>query len=142
MGKLALSIVCLVIIVGLWITQTTFKQEQAPNSITFQTIEKIENYAKIIISPSLSIKKNILSFDLNIESFQNPILIDNSPLETILLKWENKVIEPIEWEELYKDEFSLKGILKFPISSTTDKMFTLTIFDKEKMNFYWQKKND
>ncbi len=98
----------------------------------------IENYLKIDAKPIKIIQNKDIVFNVRLESYQNPDILDLDKIDMALLEDSaGNMVKPTVWKELKHDDYSQEGLLVFPLPSESPKTVRLIIFELVERSFKW-----
>ncbi len=116
------------------------KAQDITLNLSHQT--SIENYLKIDVKPIQITQNKEIVFSVQLESYQNPDILDLDKIEMALLEDnDGNVTKPTVWKEIKKTQYLRSGLLYFPLSVEQAKSIKLTIFELEERNFEWKMLN-
>lgn len=121
------------------------KQLTKPEKIIFHfaPVESIQNRIRMQVKPVRLEQEMFLVFHLEIETFQDPEILEFNPKEISHLELvkdeigEVTILNPIQWKETHKDEYRKDGELYFKLNQPLAKKITLVIYELEKREFVW-----
>ena len=132
---LGILIICFlggIIFIGVKTVSLSEKQE----ALDRQT--KIQNEVKITVRPFLFSKENIISFMIELESYEHADLAHINVLESsFLLDDEENPTLPFLWEEKEKGKYNQKGVLFFKGIKETTAFISLNIYELDEQIFTW-----
>ena len=139
--KWRLMVIPIILATIVWVGINIKKLNNETQCFKLKQIQKIGHETRYTLTPNLDYLSKEISINITIESNEHP---ENhaEPLEKrVLLTINNEeIITPKTIMKLSKDQYHLKGILKFKIKSEfrTIKTINLMIFDHEEHTFKWE----
>jgi hypothetical protein len=132
LAVLALLFLGSCIFIGL---KTFFLSEK---QIALKVQSKIQNELKITVRPFLFPKENLISFMIELESYEHADLAHIDILEsTMLLDDEDNPSLPLSWEAKENSTYIQKGVLFFKDIKNDTKHITLSIYELNEQVFSW-----
>ncbi|RAP38867.1 hypothetical protein DID80_02070 [Candidatus Marinamargulisbacteria bacterium SCGC AAA071-K20] len=134
----SLATLILIFLIGcLFISIKAFFLLEKQTALPIQT--KIQNELKISVRPFIFPKENLISFTIELESYEHADLAHIDVLaSSMLLDDEENPTLPFSWEEKSKNQYNQKGVLFFKDIKGDSTFITLQIYELEEQTFRWE----